>query len=355
MAVEQNILNPFGSSEAFGFSDGRWSLGGGGGSGANGGGDNGGGTPTTKRFVAIQENPGHVAWSDNGISWTGSTTKPSGNLLDVAYGDGMFVTVGSNNSFAYSLDGGENWTDVTISSEYANQAWTSVTYGNGMFVAVGQDNYKMQMAYSEDGINWSFKYTYGDGPFSGYIINEVGFGNGHFIVSRSNSYQIWTSPDLITWTLHSYSSFNPSEQFMGTSSFASDGINIIGVSPSTVVTKYSPAAGVITGSSIVNRNWQGLAYGASKYVAVGNDTPFVAYSANGGQSWTEISTPLSDVGVFAWQDVAFGNNKFVALSFFGQVAVSSDGISWTEPATNIPNSVSSNGTWRDIAYGEWSE
>jgi hypothetical protein len=378
MAIEQNVVNPFGSREDFGVSDGQWSLGGqigpaegdngggdnggddnGGGDnggGDNGGGDNGGGTSTTKRFVAIQANPANVAWSTDGVAWTESTTKPSATTLgDVAYGNGVFVIVGHNDKFAYSLDGGENWTDATVSPQYAGQNWSSVTYGNGMFVAVGPDSYKMHMAYSEDGINWSFQYTYGSGPFTGFDINEISFGNGYFIVSRENSYRLWVSPNITTWTSYNWPEYNPSEESLGISSFASDGTNIIGISQSPIVIKYSPTTTSLSTSSIVNKLWQGISYGASRYVAVGQTTPNAAYSVDGGQSWSLVSAPLPDGGMMGWQDVAFGNNKFVALGYGGQIATSSNGVAWTEATVSTPNSIDSGGNWSDITYGEWSE
>jgi hypothetical protein len=87
-----------------------------------------------------------------------------------------------------------------------------------------------------------------------------------------------------------------------------------------------------------------VAYGGGVFVAVNtNYEGRVAYSDNGGQSWTEkkISTGVG------WYSVAYGGGAFVAITNSDKTAYSTNGSqSWTEKT--LPSSF----YWNSIAYGE---
>lgn len=71
-------------------------------------------------------------------------------------------------------------------------------------------------------------------------------------------------------------------------------------------------------------NWNAIAYGNGKYVAVGK-SGYVTMSTN-GTSWT---TP-KQVGSTDWIDIAYGNGKFFMIA--GKTfCSSSDGINWSTP------------------------
>jgi hypothetical protein len=76
-----------------------------------------------------------------------------------------------------------------------------------------------------------------------------------------------------------------------------------------------------------------LGYGANRFVAFANSfTSNVAYSDD-GIIWTQGNNPIEPV---EWNDVAYGNGLFVAVSAYNYSAYSSDGISWT--SSLFPNS-----------------
>jgi hypothetical protein len=66
-----------------------------------------------------------------------------------------------------------------------------------------------------------------------------------------------------------------------------------------------------------------VTYASGKFVAAGNSK--IAYSSN-GTSWTAAST---SGGVTSMHGVTYGNSKFVAVGYNGNMASSSDGTSWT--------------------------
>ena len=92
-----------------------------------------------------------------------------GDLLDIAYGDGKFVTVekyDGNAIIRYSTNG----TSFDIGFEISEEELTCVTYGNGVFVAVGASG---NTYYSTDAIKWFENPTGGRTAF-----NDITYGGG---------------------------------------------------------------------------------------------------------------------------------------------------------------------------------
>lgn len=89
-----------------------------------------------------------------------------------------------------------------------------------------------------------------------------------------------------------------------------------------------------------SNNWNAVAYGDEKYVAVGKNGG-IAYSEDG------INWNTAVAGSYTWTNVVYGDGKFVAAGSSGHTAYSEDGINWV---TYQPGS--SSRTIDCIAYGE---
>ena len=98
-------------------------------------------------------------------------------------------------------------------------------------------------------------------------------------------------------------------------------------------------------ATMPQNQWNGLAFGNGTFVAIGGDAGNdAAYSTNGtnGTNWNVSTLP----GTYNWESVAYGSNKFVAVDFFSSLAAySTNGINWT--ATTLPNS----NNWQAVTYG----
>lgn len=90
--------------------------------------------------------------------------------------------------------------------------------------------------------------------------------------------------------------------------------------------------------SIPPNNYQGIAYGNGKFVAVSNGSYNLIYSSN-GLDWTTVT-----VGSLGLRSVIYANGKFVAVgaeisgvNLITNVEVSTDGVNWTRytPFTNV--------------------
>ena len=101
----------------------------------------------------------------------------------------------------------------------------------------------------------------------------------------------------------------------------------------------------------ISYGWQSLAYGNSRYVAVGRPVAGQAdrvMTSPNGITWTATEHSQGPVNL---NDVVFANNLFVAVASHNpagdngvRVMTSADGISWT--ARTAPNA-----DWQSVAYG----
>ena len=90
--------------------------------------------------------------------------------------------------------------------------------------------------------------------------------------------------------------------------------------------------------------WRAVAYGNGKFVAIAQSNSTAAYSID-GITWTQTSMPYAPNP--GWGSIAFGNGKFVAVAQFeGNAAYSTDGVAWTQ-ATGSPTDFN----WSAVAYG----
>jgi len=98
----------------------------------------------------------------------------------------------------------------------------------------------------------------------------------------------------------------------------------------------------------VARNWNAAVYGTDRFVAVSSTANAAAYSTN-GTTWTETSMSAGDSTFNVWVDVCYGQNKFVAVANSGNaISYSSDGVTWTAETID---SIGNGPDWVGIAYG----
>lgn len=140
---------------------------------------------------------GLIVTSDDGLNWTEHQMPQMGQLQGVAYGDGLYVAVGYDNDSDFNIiptiatsENGVDWNvqDFTPDTDYL---FENVGYGDGNFIIVGGlDN---NVLLSNDGFSWQ-TITTGNmyGTWQG-----VSYGNGLYTIAGPN---ILTSFDGQTWT-----------------------------------------------------------------------------------------------------------------------------------------------------------
>ncbi|MEK3706761.1 X2-like carbohydrate binding domain-containing protein [Paenibacillus sp. FSL R7-0198] len=165
------------------------------------------------KYVAVA-GPYHgetsLATSSDGTNWgLQSSLMGTEYLTDIAYGAGLFVTVGavSNQAVIETSMDGVTWTSQTVPSSLLNYL-SSVTYINNEFVALG-NSYNSNGNISEvailtspDGIHWTDRS--GDYPNTTDFMGNIIYDGSQYILLGydSSTYEVitCTSPDLVTWS-----------------------------------------------------------------------------------------------------------------------------------------------------------
>ena len=237
-----------------------------------------------------------ISYLNNVQSTTSSLGGGNGTNLSphqIAFGNGVFVSVVNWSSVALVSTDGINWSSYGLP---VGDWWQMVRYANGKFIAGGSGN---AAAISSDGKNWiSVSVPIASG-MSSFMYSA--FGNN-------------------TWVLTGVGGGGP---------VAYSSITVSTDGGNTWATHAMPSS----------QSWIGIAYGNGVFVTAAYGGSVCAVSPD-GVTWTQYNLPSTQ----NWSDVSFGNGLFVAVGG-GVYAVSPDGINWTQ--YTVPNSMQFN----NLNYG----
>ncbi len=225
--------------------------------------------------------------NNEGTTWTLVTSNTTTDLTGVAFGNGVFVAVGADNTLLTSPDGAA-WTTRSFGCQVNPLA---IRFINNEFVAIGSTG---GVVTSPDGITWTSWLADSHNPLLGVV-----YGNNEFVAVGDNG-TILTSADGVNWTSR------------------------------------------LTGTTVT---FTGIAYGGGTYVAVGTlglgpsgPTPVPPFTSTDGINWTP---QLSGTVAGGFGSVAYGNGGFTATGS-GVVGTSTNGSAWN---------VTSASTFADVAFG----
>ena len=147
---------------------------------------------------------GRSAYSTDGSAWTPVLLAPFDyeDVLDIVYGDGKFVAVGTNGKTAWSGDNGSGWTWAANSLLGDFVDIKTICYGNDNFVAAGNDG-KMKVVAKGDiatatGDNGGNLWQGVDSKFAYSGILSVAHNGSRFIAAGHNG-RMSESADGINW------------------------------------------------------------------------------------------------------------------------------------------------------------
>ena len=242
-----------------------------------------GATYGNKMFVAVgglyrADSEGVILTSPDGHNWTRILSSLTTNVLyGVCYGNGTFVAVGGLDGapllypdLILTSPDGIRWThqvSPTGGERFTGALLSSIAYGNNVFVAVGSEFVFVSPSWpiysrvgriltSPDGVRWIRQTGVGT------LLLVVAYGNDLFLTPDDNS--MFVSPDAITWTPHSLRSMAAIRAIAsGNAVFvaAGDGGKIL-TSPDG-----NQWSNRISGTS---NSLNGVAYGSDSFVAVGD-------------------------------------------------------------------------------------
>ena len=208
--------------------------------------------------------------------------------------------------------------------------------------------------YSLDGATWESFDLPSDGNWK-----CLAAGNNKFVAIARGTGSAAVSSNGVDWQSASLPSRNWNGTAYGKPSTTSTGIfvavagNLNAAAYSTTGETWTSSTLPTIGDSTLNE-WVDIAFGNNKFVAIANSGNTAAEGVWDGTTLTwagHIMDVVADSTAKDWVSVAYGNKRFVAISSTGDVAYSFNGQDWL-PATLPTQDGSTTHNWKQIRYGQ---
>ena len=292
----------------------------------------------------------------------GTTWRDASNAAPslIQFYDGQFAGLGGK----MSVDNGMTWSGI-------NTLETVPAFGSGTWSGIdagGPGVAGVTPLTSPDGINWTNRAAL---PVVYMGTKWVSFLNGKFFTFAKPTYSLiqdnvvpYTSTDGSTWVKGATSGLTSIGVITGAIRNQYDLAFVNGVASSTTMSVAFGTGYFINSLATVTRTttnkciraadpsgwvgttlpfaavWNDVAYGNGRFVAVCDGAN--AVTSTDGVNWTVIRMPAT----LNWTGIAFGNGKWVAVGGPSAIsATSSDGLNWTK--VTLPKSAS----WTSVTYG----
>ncbi len=296
------------------------------------------------QFFEVNGAPGYfnqLFISTNGQSWTAFSAPYAlaflpGNFLymrDVAYGAGLYVSLGDMGTFASSTDG-MNWiTSSNIAYGSYNPFFFSSIASTPSNVTVAVGGYFVtQSGDALTGQPAPIFIATNNGPFGAIpggatpSLTSIAYGATNFVaVGLAGALQL--SPDGVNWTTR------PSGTSSDLTCICYGNGTWVGVGMGGAIVSSVNSLVWSLRSSTTGENLFGITYGGGQFVAVGEQGTVVI--SPDGINWT-----LQYVAATAnLSKVAYGNGIYVAVGTGGAVETSPDGINWTAQSSGVTSSL----------------
>lgn len=231
---------------------------------------------------------------------------------DIAYGNGVFVTVSSFSNTCVTTNGLSGSQSASISNGRLN----AITFGGSTFVTVSD---RGEILTSPNGTTWTAR-TSG----TTRALFAVGYGGGKFLaVGQSGT--VLTSPDGITWTPQTAGPTTDTYQAIaygnGRFVIAGGGLNGIAIETSTDGVTWTAGPSSLTNfTGAVN----GITFGNGQFVAVNGSNTTI--TSTDGSTWAVHTSTGSTVAI----KIFYGNGLYIATGQNGTIATSTDGVTFTD-------------------------
>jgi len=309
--------------------------------------------PSNNIWVAGGQGGNTLAWSNDGKTWTGlGSTTFTNYCMGLAWSESLGLCVaggsGSGNTLAWSIDG-KNWNGLGLTT-FTTQC-NDICWNGSIFVATGSGTGNA-LAKSTNGNTWTGLGNSVISSGSGVCWNGsifVAGGQGTNTLAWSNDGNTWTGTgnvvisgncQKVRWT--GYLFIAPAINSANTLSWSTNGKAFFGL-----------GTNILSSSICVASNNSTIKL-PNMIVSAGTGATGLAYSLNGGMTWTGVTASLLTT---AGLTVAYNGSLTNPLWIAGgqgptyNMVYSIDGINWTGIASTFSTSC------RSIVYssqlGRW--
>jgi hypothetical protein len=210
------------------------------------------------RFVAVG-NGGGIATSSNGFNWSGGPTAPANDLLAITFGNDTYVAVGTIGSLVTSSNA-FLWTSQPIAPPHLTDL-TGVAFGRGMFVTVGgyfAPDGNAVIASSSDAKTWTLANV-----AAPHFLRDVVFTGNEFVAVGDDGFNLY-STNGINW-----SGSNVAAPFQNLRHVTTVAGRVIAVGDNGTILSTRVLTNWDQHASTLSGDLYGIAFGQSKLVAVG--------------------------------------------------------------------------------------
>ena len=278
--------------------------------------------------TVIRETDGLPGWNHFMPGW------PIETVLDdtTRYNIEPKITVSEPvfNFFAITPPGGFDYEYITVQQQ--DTSFTYVAVQNGVTNPV-------EVGYSTDGSSWS------SNQIGNFVVSGVDCTNNIFAISVLEDNQ-GSATDItllsnggITWN---ETTLPQTGRWSAVTTDKLSNIYILDVSGDVAISLDDGNTWSMQSIPSTSEYWGLLKYGNGVLVAVDTGSiGSVAYSLDNGTTWNIIS----NIGLTAFSDITYGNNRFVMVTSTGESAISFDGINW------YTDNKLTGGTFAYVTYG----
>lgn len=254
---------------------------------------------------------GVISASNDGVTWTARTSAANGNsIYGVAYNRSQYVFVTDGNHVVVSPNL-TTYTNITIPAYNLTAPRWGVAFGAGVFATVGSGG---EISTSPDGVTWTARGATG----TRWVNYDVAYVNQHWLAVGSTG-GVFTSPDGASWTRQT----TPNGTWMRGCTFGGGRYVVVGDTGWIISSTDSVTWAGTQAASSTTQSLNGVAFSNGRFVAVGNNGTIV--TSTNGTTWT--TTPSGTTQVL-WRVAAF-RGRFYAVGNAGTILVSDNGTTWT--------------------------
>ncbi|HEY6871869.1 MAG TPA: choice-of-anchor D domain-containing protein [Geobacteraceae bacterium] len=260
------------------------------------------------KFVAVG-NDGVMLTSPDGIAWTTIIPATPGPIGTLVTNGSVIIAAGSSQGTVLTSPDGVRWTARYLPGR---ENLVNFAYGKGLFAGIGRDDAGTRVVMtSPDGIAW----TRGDLGFGDWL-TEIAFGNDAFVIVTGGG-TIFTSTDAATW-IPGYLSGAPASVTFKDGNFVAVASHKVYGSPdgfnwNEYAVNFQTSMGAIVPGSVTS-------------AIVGPQGGL--FTSSGYKNWRERTSPFSALSQSSL--LGFGDNTFMAADGHGGILTSNDGRSWID-------------------------
>ena len=300
-------------------------------------------TPAAAEFTVIKTGRTYsVTLSDGGAGYA------VGDTITIN-GDDVGGTILEHDIVLTVTDVSDDSTNSVLAFSIADD---SLIAASGKFILTPSSGHFGR--YSLDGATWTNFDLPSDGNWK-----CLAAGNNKFVAIANGTGSAAVSSTGVDWVSTSLPSRNWNGVVYGKPSTTSTGVfvavagNLNAAAYSTTGSTWTASTMPTVGDSTLNE-WVDIAFGNNKFVAIANSGNTAAEGVWNGTTLTwvgHIMDVVADSTAKDWVSVAYGNKRFVAISSTGDVAYSFNGQDWL-PATLPTQDGSTTHNWKQIRYGQ---